>query len=351
MPLHDWVPAFAGMTRNKIGRRGVLALLAAGAAVRARAAETIRLGLLHTLSPAPFYLAQERGYFAAEGAEVQFRYFEAAQPIAAAAVAGDIEVGVTALTGGFFSLAGKGELKVIGGALHEQKGFDLTAVLVSKAAYEAGLTSIGKLAGHSFAITQYGSSFHYMLGRLGEVAGFDAKSVTLRPVQQIANMLAAVRSGQVDATMAIASMARPAAASGDCRIIGWVGDTVPYQITALFTTRRMITEHAAALHAFCRGYQKGVADYRAAFLRFDAQHQPVYDASTDRAIADLQKYVFTGDPNAAEKIKSGIGWYAEGGALDVGDVRAQLAWFREQGLVKGEIDPTEIIDTSFLPTR
>ena len=331
-----------------ITRRSLFLLAAAS---QARAAEPIRLGLLHTLSPAPFYLAQERGYFSAEGADVEFRYFEAAQPIAAAAVAGDIDVGVTALTGGFFSLAGKGELKVIGGALHEQKGVDLTAVLVSKAAYEGGLTSIDKLAGHSFAITQYGSSFHYMLGRLAEIAGFDAKTVTLRPVQQIANMVAAVRSGQVDATMAIASMARPAAASGDCRIIGWVGDTVPYQITALFTTRRMIAERAAALHAFCRGYQRGVADYRAAFLHFDAGGKPVYGADTDRAITDLQKYVFTGDPNAGEKIKNGIGWYDEGGALDVGDIRAQLAWFREQGLVKGEIDPAAIIDTAFLPTR
>ncbi len=95
---------------------------------------------------------------------MQFRFFESAQPIAAAAVAGDIDVGVTALTGGFFSLAEKAGLRVIGGALHEQKGFDLTAVLVSKKAYAAGLTSLDKLGGHSFGITQFGSSFHYMLG-------------------------------------------------------------------------------------------------------------------------------------------------------------------------------------------
>ena len=336
----------------RIGRRTSLGLLlAAAAAPRARAAETIRLGLLHTLSPAPFYIAQARGFFTDEGVDVQFRYFEAAQPIAAAAVAGDIDVGVTALTGGFFSLAGKGELEVIGGALHEQKGFDLTAVLVSKHAYDAGLTSLDKLGGHSFGITQYGSSFHYMIGRLAEIVGFDPKSVTLRPLQEIANMIAAVRSGQVDATMAIASMARPAAASGDAHIIGWVGDYVPYQITALFTTRSMIAGHAAALHAFCRGYQRGVAEYRAAFLRFDANHNPIYDATTDAAIALLEKYVFTGDPLAAEKIKSGIGWYDDGAALDVGDVKAQLAWFQAQGMVKGPIDPADIIDTSFLPTR
>lgn len=335
-----------------ISRRACLAGIGAAAfAGRAQAAEGVTLGLLHTLSPAPFYIAQARKYFADAGVDVTFRFFEAAQPIAAAAVAGDIDVGVTALTGGFFSLAGKGELKVIGGALHEQKGFDLTAVVVSKQAYDAGLTSFAKLGGHSFGLTQYGSSFHYMVGRLAEASGFDVKSLALRPLQQVGNMVAAVRTGQVDATMAIASMALPAAASGDVRIIGWVGDVVPYQITALFTTRAMIEKRADALHRFCRGYQRGVADYRAAFLTFDAQHKPVYGAAAAAAETAIEQYVFTGDPKAQKKIRDGIGWYDEGAALDVADVRAQLAWFQAQGMVKGPIDPADIIDTSFLPVR
>ena len=333
-----------------IDRRGMLALLGTALAAPARAGEPIRLGLLHTLSPAPLYIAQERGHFAAEGVEVQFRFFEAAQPIAAAAVAGDIDVGITALTGGFFSLAGKGALKVIGGGLHEQKGYELTAILVGKQAYAAGLTSPDKLANHSFAITQFGSSFHYMIGRLAEAQGFDLKTVTLRPLQQIGNMLAAVRTGQVDATMAIAFQARPAAASGDVHIIGWVGDHVPYQITALFAAASVIAKQPDALHRFARAYRKGVADYRHAFLRF-ADGKPIHGRETDAAIAAITKYVFIGDPAAADKIKSGIGWYDDGAALDVADVKAQLAWFQAQDMVKGPINPADIIDTSFLPTR
>lgn len=336
-----------------LGRRSAMALAAAAtfASTRARATGRLTLGMLHTLSPAPLYLAQARGYFTQAGVDVTFRFFQAAQPISAAAVAGDIDVGLTALTGGFFNLAGKGELKVIGGALHEQKGYHLTAVLVSKKAYEAGLTSLAKLGGHSFGITQYGSSFHYMIGRLAGIEGFDLKSVTLRPLQGVPNMVAAVRSGQVDATMAIASMALPAEASGDAKIIGWVGDLLSYQITALFASGAFIKAHPAELKAFCAGYQKGIADYRAAFLNLDAQGKPIYSAKTDAAIADITKFVFTGDPKAAQKIKAGIGWYDEGGALDVADVKAQLAWFEAQGMVKGHVDPAEIIDTGFLPTR
>ena len=54
------------------------------------AADKLRIGLLHTLSPAPLYLAMQRGYFRDEGLDAEFRFFEAAQPIAAAAVAGDL---------------------------------------------------------------------------------------------------------------------------------------------------------------------------------------------------------------------------------------------------------------------
>ena len=318
---------------------------------RAHATDAVRLGLLRTLSPAPFYIAQERGYFRAEEIELTFRFFEAAQPIAAAAVSNDIDIGITALTGGFFNLAEKGILKVIGGGLHEEKGYEGSAILVSNQAYHAGLTSVEKLGGHSFAITQYGSSFDYLIGRIAQARGFDVKTVQLRAVQQVPNMIAAVSSGQVDATIAIASQAKPLAANGQAHIIGWIGDIVPYQLTALFTTERMIQQNEAVLRRFAKAYQRGVADFRKAFLRRDAAARPVIDGSTDAAIANITVYVFTGDPLARQKILDGVGYYDEGGALDVADVKEQLASFKARDLVKGDADPATLIDTRFLPVR
>jgi len=332
-------------------RTFVTAIAAAAPFARANAADAVRLGLLRTLSPAPFYMAQERGYFRDDGIDLTFRFFEAAQPIAAAAVSNDIDIGVTALTGGFFNLAEKGILKVIGGGMHEQKGYEGAAVLVSNAAYDAGLTSPEKLGGHSFAVTQYGSSFDYMLGRIAEARGFDLKTVQLRAVQQVPNMLAAVSTGQVDATIAIASQAKPLAAAGKAHIIAWVGDIVPYQITALFTTGRMIQQNEPVLHRFAKAYQRGVADYREAFLRRDDQGRAILDAKTDAAIANITVYIFTGDPAAREKILNGVGYYDQGAALDVADVKEQLRAFKDRDLVKGDANPDALIDTRFLPVR
>jgi NitT/TauT family transport system substrate-binding protein len=333
-------------------RRALLGALAVAAVAPrvARAATPFRIGLLHTLSPAPLYIAMERGYFRDNGLDASFRFFEAAQPIAAAAVAGDLDVGITALTGGFFSLAGRGVLKVIGGGLHEEKGFQGTAVLVSQKAYDAGLTSLDKLPGHSFGITQFGSSFHYMIGRIAEAEHFDLKTITLRALQDIGNMIAAVQTGQVDATMAIASQARPLVDSGKARIIAWVGDIVPYQLTAVFAPERTVTKMPDALYAFAHAYEKGVNEYRDAFLRPAPGGGYVSDGKTDEAIAIIQKYVFTGDPQGPAKIKAGIGYYDENGALDVQDIGNQLTWFTGQGMVKGDAKAADIIDTSFLPT-
>jgi len=342
-----------GMDRSNEGETDMRAILAliflAALGHGARAAETMRIGLLHTLSPAPLYLAMARGYFGQEGLDAQFKFFEAAQPIAAAAVAGDIDVGITALTGGFFNLAGRGALKVIGGGLHEEKGFDGTALLASVAAFDAGLTSPAKLAGHSMGITQFGSSFHYMAGRIVAHEGINLSSITLRPLQTVGNMIAALRTGQVDTILAIASMAKPLEASGHAKIIAWVGNLVPYQITAVFAPSRMTADHADELRRFAAAYKHGVEDYRAAFLRQE-DGKPVHDAKTDAAIADIEKFVFTGDPAAREKILEGIGYYDANGALDVGDVEAQQRWFVEQGMVKSGTDPAELIDTRFLPT-
>ena len=76
----------------------VLALIGAGAA---RAADKVTVGVLRFVSSGPLFLAAERGYFREQGIDVEMKYFEAAQPIAVAAVSGDIDFGLTAFTGGF----------------------------------------------------------------------------------------------------------------------------------------------------------------------------------------------------------------------------------------------------------
>ena len=128
-----------------------LALIGLGPAAALRAEEKVTVAALTFVSSSPLFIAYEKGYFAEAGLEVEFKFFRAAQPVAVAIAAGDADFGVTAFTAGFFNLAGKGALKVIGAQLHEREGYDGSAILVSNKAHAAGFTSVEKFPGHSFS--------------------------------------------------------------------------------------------------------------------------------------------------------------------------------------------------------
>src|ERR1700722_17746135 len=77
------------------------------------AAETVNLGLLKTAGNAAIFVADDRGYFAAEGVTVDMHFFDGALPIAVATVSGDVDIGSTAFTAGLYNLAAQGALRVV----------------------------------------------------------------------------------------------------------------------------------------------------------------------------------------------------------------------------------------------
>ena len=316
-----------------------VALLSAPAV---QAAEKVNVAALTFVSSSPLFIAKEKGYFEAEGLDVHLKFFRAAQPVAVAIASGDADFGVTAFTAGFFNLAGKGALKVIGAQLHEVKGFDGSAILASNKAYEAGLTSVERLPGHSFAMSQVGSSFHYMMGRVAEGAGFKLSDMDLKPLQSVGNMIGALKSGQVDSMIIVPHIAKPPANSGAAKIIGWVADYAPYQVGGLFTSTANVEKRRPVVEKFVRAYQKGIADYRAAFIEGNTNR--------DQIVALIHKYVYK-DQEAAKahpKIRNGAMYIEADGRLDVADVYKQVEWYKARGLVDAGTDAATIVDNSFI---
>jgi NitT/TauT family transport system substrate-binding protein len=216
-----------------------LSLAAAGsAAAQEKPRDKASVAVLRFVSSGGLFLAVEKGYFREAGIDVDLKFFEAAQPIAVAVVSGDADFGVTAFTGGFYNLAGKGALKVIAAQAKEAKGYEGNLVVASKAAYEAGLTGMEKLAGKSVGITQVGSSFHYQMGQIAAAKGFDLKSVQLKALQSLPNMMAAVKGGQVDAIIVAPHLAKSLIAAGDAKPIGRVSDGPSTSSAGCSRTRR-----------------------------------------------------------------------------------------------------------------
>ena len=335
---------------SAISRRRALGIMGATAASSlfglpaiGQARTKINVGALRFTSHAASFVAFERGYFDEAGFDVTFKYFQAAQPMAVAIASGDADYAVTAISGGLISLAEKGAVKVIGGALSEERGIYGQQILASNVAYETGLMSPAALDGRSFGITQAGSSFHYMGSKIATAEG---ASLKFKPLQKTGAIVGAIKSGQIDAWTIVPHIAKPLADAGAVRIIGAVADYLPdYQVTTVFTSATNAREKSDQNKAFLAAFSKGAADFNAALVDKTAG-----DKARDDMVRLIHKYVYTDRDydKAAPSIINGAMRINEGAAMNMESIKDQLDWFKSEGLVKDSIDIDTVVDTSYV---
>lgn len=307
------------------------------------AADTkISVGALRFTSHSASFVAMERGYFKEEGLDVEFKFFQAAQPMAVAVASKDVDYAVTAISGGLISLAEKGAAKVIGGALLEEAGIDGQKILASDAAFKAGVTSPAKLDGKSYAVTQAGSSFHYMGSKIAAKEGI---KLSFKPLQKVGAIIGAMKSGQVDAWSIVPHIAKPLDKGGAVHIIGNVADYIPdYQVTVVFTSADNAANKRDTSKAFLRAFSKGAADFNAALVDKTAG-----DEAAEDMVKLVHKYVYADRPyeKAAPSIRNGAMRISANAKLNMESVKDQLDWFKSEKLVKDSITIDTLVDASY----
>ena len=334
-----------------INRRTAIALIGGVAATAGLAKPAlsqnrkITVGALRFTSHSGSFIAFERGYFADAGLDVELKFFQAAQPMAVAIASGSIDYAVTAITGGLISLAQKGAVKVIGGALSEEPGIDGQKIIASDAAFKAGVTSPKMLDGKIFGMSTAGSSFHYMGSKIASAEGVSMK---FKPLQKVGAIIGALKSGQIDAWSIVPHIAKPLAKSGAAHIIGAVSDYLPnYQITTVFTSARNAADEKAMTGDFLTAFSKGVADYNATMIARTGG-----EAGVREMVELIHKFVYADRPleKAAPSIINGTMRLNEGAALNVASIQDQLKWFQSEALVDADITMATLVDTSYVKT-
>lgn len=333
----------------KLNRRQSLALIGGAAAASALPMpaiamnKKIKVGALRFTSHSGSFIAFEREYFKEAGLDVEFEFFQAAQPMAVAIASGDVDYAVTAVSGGLVSLAHKGAIKVIGGALSEEPGIDGQKYLVSDAAFQAGVKKPKDLNGKKYAVTQAGSSFHYMGSKMAAAEGIE---LSFTPLQKVGAIIGAMKSGQVDAWSIVPHIAKPLAKGGAVHIIGNVADYLPnYQVTTVFTSAKNAKDERSMTENFLAGFSKGVDDYAAAMIDKSGGDDGV------NAMVDLiHKYVYVDRPRekAAPSIINGTMRLNKGAALNIASIQDQLSWFQSEGLIDKDVTIDMLVDQSYV---
>ena len=315
--------------------------LLAGQVIPAFAIDHVKIGTLFTSGGAPLYIAVQNGYFQAEGIDATLVPFDAGQPVAVATVAGSIDFGSAGFSSALYTLAAKGELRIIGGGTYDRPNFPAAGIVASNAAYAAGLKSMSQLSGHSVGLTQVGSTYNYALAVVADKFKLDLSTIRGVPLQSFGNVASAVSGGQVDAGIVTAAGAAPLLQHDKVKLLGWVGEESPWQVTLIWTTPKMANNHSSLVKRVLAAIRKGSQDAYDAFVgpggtRKDGPTAP-------EVIKIMQNYVKL----SADQIDEYMGYCDPKLRIDMHDVQRQLNWYHAEGMLKQHVTVDQIVDKRY----
>ena len=321
----------------------MLLALGCGGEKKATPAQTkektkVSMALLRLTSSAPLFIAMDKGFFAEENIQVEPQWFDAAHPIAVATASSQVDVGATGITASLFNMAASGQkLAIVADKGREQKGYSSSALIVTADNYAKGIISLEALKGKRVGITQKGSTFHYMIGRMLETKGMNLDDVQLIPLGKLSAVMAALESKQIDAAILNEPNISKVQRAGYGKMVVQVGDLIPYQTSAVFYAPNFVKNEDAAVR-FMKAYNKAVNYYYdAAIAKKDAKQ-------LDEVVAIVSKYVKA----PVEDIKLGLPYIDRDGKLLSSDIATQIEWYASHGMLKGELEAKDVANTSFL---
>jgi len=314
----------------------------ASVAFSARAEDySIKVGTGPVTAAGPLYIAQDRGYFAAEHITAEMVSMDAAQSVAQGIVAGALDIGATAATAAAYNLGAKGGLKIIGGQGREVPTFHGAAIVASNAGWDKGVKSLKDLGGRHIGIVQVGGPIHYELELANEKYHIDPKSQSLVALQGLSNMATALAGNQIDAGVEVSTFTLKLIDTQKAHLLAWVGDETPWQNTLIMVATKTADERKPMIDAFMRAYKRGAHDYYDAFTAPDGTRR---DGPTAPAILAIMSKALN---QSAEQLQQGISYDDPDAKLDVKDVMHQIEWFKEQNMLPADADGEKMIDKRY----
>ena len=195
---------------------------------------------------APLYLAQENGYFAEEGLNVEF-YYAAAADIVKNVAAGNVEFGFPNADA---VVAAKAQVKVVHTTYQEGLG----AIIFGS---DSGISTPADLKGKKVAVTSLGSANYFQLQAAMESAGLTIDDVQVEIVGTGA-ILTALTEGQVDAIVFSKLRTIELNNSGYAASEITCDQFLPSFGNVLVAGDKLVAEDPETVDGFCRALNKAI---------------------------------------------------------------------------------------------
>jgi NitT/TauT family transport system substrate-binding protein len=316
----------------------------AGLTVAARSQEnyTVKVGIINSISDAPILIADKKGYFKQEGLSVDYSTFDSAANMVAPLGAGQLDVAAGGTSAGLFNAVARGiDMRVVADKASDPPGYGFAPLLVRTDLVESGrFKTLKDLKGMTVAISAKGSSSWPELDAVTRKAGLkfdDVKNVALDYPDHIVGL----KNKSIDASVTIEPFATAAVESGAAkRIMGNDEYYVNQEVAVLIYSGQFIRNHRDAALRFMKAYIRGVRYYNDAL-----KDGKLAGRTADDVINILVASTKLKDPSLYRKIvPNGVD---PNGRVNVASMEHDLAFYRSQGLVQGNITAAQTVDMSF----
>jgi NitT/TauT family transport system substrate-binding protein len=309
----------------------------------AAAGEPVTVGATNSTSDAPIYIAAQKGFFRAEGIDVKVGNFRSASDMVAPLGAGQLDVGAGSAGAALYNAVARGiRIKIVADKASSPPGYGATKILVRKDLVERGrYREPNDLKGFRFAMNAPGVSNTSTLNTLLRSVGLrysDVETVDL----PFPDHAVALKNKSVDAAASVEPGPAIAVGNGDAVVVRSDDEILPnHQIAVLLYSEDFARERRADAIRFMRAYIRAVRFYNGALKdgRLAGPNAEEVITILSEATAIKSRAIY------AAITPTGMN---PDGHINAASLAYDLAFYREQGLIKGVVDLDDVLDGSFV---
>ena len=306
------------------------------------ATDTIKIGVVNSASDVVYYLANKKGYFAAEGIEPEFVSFISGTQMIAPLGTGELDVGGGGPNAGLYNAAGRRiEVKIVGDKGSMPPGYGYFSFVVRKDLITSGrVKTTADLKGLKVGDTSKQGSGDVTMVELLKKGGlkFDDIDPYYMGAPQLA---AAMQSGALDAALIQEPNVSLAVSQGWADLFAKGDEIYPnQQLAVTFYSEKLATKQRDLAQRFMNAYVRAARFYNGA-LKDGRLAGPNASEVIDLLIANTslkdRKAYQTMIPNGLNP----------DGCANAEGLRRDFELYASMGWSDSKVDPDSLVDSSF----
>lgn len=302
---------------------------------------TVKVGIINSVSDAPIFIADKKGFFREERVTTQFQIFGSAAQMVAPMGSGQLDVGAGGTSAGLFNAIGRGlDMRIVADKASDPPGYGFAPLLMRNELMKNGrYKTLHDLKGMTIGVSAPGSSSWPELAAVLEKANLrwgDVKAIAL----DYPNHIVGLQNGSIDASITIEPFATRALETVDVTRVLSSDQYYPNQeVAVLMYSGGFLRDRGLGMR-FMRAYLRGVRFYNDALA-----NGKIAGPNADEVVRILVESTPIKDANVYRKVTPN--GCDPNGKVNVLSMRRDLGLYRNLGLIENKVTADETVDMSF----